>query len=532
MKAPGEVPIIICCAEDDEPVLAKVLDELRREGLAPELVPGVELDSSLLTAAVDVAASDALFVLCTSAALDKGAVRRLIGLFSARSGPGQHIISTAFTPSRPLALLPAIRGALKEMRLTIARGGTSEQPPTSLLRDVVEAFVEPVPAQRPSPSRAQVPARDAPTSRAVPDARVDGPVDAPSRRQPAAPTTPVMPREEPRSNVVASPPVAASPSPVQPYRPPVAAVRSVDTAVPSEVDDDRGPSIEHRLSGVPAMPDSFVATDPQTSSARLKRLAATGGPAGRGPVFDEPRGNRMLLVFASVGIAGIVALALMQVLQPGESERSVPAVRGSGRSAPVEPSTTRVAPAASESPPREPTVAEPTVAAPAVAAPTVPAPTVAEPTTAEPDVPVPEPTVVAPVVEPEPLDGGGVPPAPAVVSKRDVDLAALALGLEERKLHRLGALWVTQETSEDNTWDDANRRCHGKRVNGVQGFRLPGSRELMKIRAAKLITTGTYWTREKRGTGDEALAIDASNGASNIYLTVEPSGRALCVRVL
>ena len=531
MKAPGEVPIIICCAEDDEPVLAKVLDELRREGLAPELVPGVELDSNLLTAAVDVAASDALFVLCTSAALDKGAVRRLIGLFSARSGPGQHIIATAFTPSRPLALLPAIRGALKEMRLTTARGGTAEQSPTSLLRDVVEAFVEPVSPQRPAPSRAQVPARDAPTSRAVPDARVDArvdaPVDAPSRRQPAAPTTPVVPREEPRSNVVESPPVAASPSPVQPYRPPVAAVRTVDEAVPSEVADDRGPSLEHRLAGVPAMPDSFVATDPQTTSARLKRLAATAGPAGRGPVFDEPRGNRMLLVFATVGIAGIVALALMQVLQPSESEQSVPAGKGSGRSAPVEPSTTRVTPATSESPPRSPTVAEPTVAAP-----TVPEPTVPEPTVAAPDVPLPEPTVVAPVVEPEPLGGGGVPPAPAVVSKRDVDLAALALGLEERKLHRLGALWVTQETSEDNTWDDANRRCHGKRVNGVQGFRLPGSRELMKIRAAKLITTGTYWTREKRGAGDEALAIDASNGASNVYLTVEPSGRALCVRVL
>ena len=200
MKPRGDIPIIICCAEDDEPVLAKVVDELRREGLSPELVPGIEFDSNLLAAAVDAAAAEALFVLCGSVALDKAALRRLTGLFSARSGPGQRIISTSFTPSRPLAVLPAIRGALKEMRLADEQASAAEMdtPSTAHLRDVVEAFVDPAPPPAPRVStRAEPPAAVKPVTHPseFPGRPFEG-VRPPANLPPApARAEPVVPRE-------------------------------------------------------------------------------------------------------------------------------------------------------------------------------------------------------------------------------------------------------------------------------------------------------------------------------------------------
>lgn len=510
MKPRGDIPIIICCAEDDEPVLAKVVDELRREGLSPELVPGIEFDSNLLAAAVDAAAADALFVLCGSVALDKAALRRLTGLFSARSGPGQRIISTSFTPSRPLAVLPAIRGALKEMRLADERASAAEMdtPSTAHLRDVVEAFVDPAP-----PSR--VPPRAEPVA---PPKPVTHPSEFPGRpfegvRPPAnLPPTPARPE------VVASrePAVAqgsgARPLPTRPL---------ADGAPQVVIDDGVGRSLEQRLSGVPAMPDSMVSTDPETSGVRFPRDERMGG-APRMPVFDEPRGNRMLLVFAGVGIAGIVALALLQLLQPAAEVPGVPAKRGAPPAAAAKAERAAKAPA----PPVQPVDAPPVVPAPTD---TVVPSTPAAPTTPTAVTPPVVPPTPATPTDPTP-PSGDVPPAPKAVSKRDLDIAALELAVGEGRLQRVGSLWVARAGDEDSTWDDAQRRCHGKRINGVQGFRLPGARELRKLRAAKVVSSGSYWTRETMG--DEAMAFDVASGTTSVFLTIEPNARALCVRLL
>lgn len=64
----------------------------------------------------------------------------------------------------------------------------------------------------------------------------------------------------------------------------------------------------------------------------------------------------------------------------------------------------------------------------------------------------------------------------------------------------------------------------------MQGFRLPGARELRKMRAAKVVSSGSYWTRETMG--DEAMAFDGETGATNVFLTIEPNARAVCVRLL
>ena len=89
MTGRADIPIVLCCAEDDEPPLAKVVDQLHREGMAPELVTGVELDAATFSASVDEARGPALYVICQSASLDRATARRLTGLFSARRGAGQ-----------------------------------------------------------------------------------------------------------------------------------------------------------------------------------------------------------------------------------------------------------------------------------------------------------------------------------------------------------------------------------------------------------------------------------------------------------
>jgi hypothetical protein len=489
VKARGEIPIIIFCAEDDEAVLAKVVDELRREGLAPELVPGVEFDGNLLTAAVDGAAGETLFVLCGSATIDKAAVRRLTGLFSARCGPGHRIISTQLTPSRPLAVMPAIRGAIKEMRLAGEASESDEPVPestTSHLRDVVEAFADPPPRR--------VPARP--------------PAERPATREPSRPVQSAAPavRETPPQTAPAATPRRSAPA-------------SSDASPQAVVNDDVVRSIEQRLAAVPAMPDSLVSTDPSASGLHARRAPPAGESSGRRPVYDEPRGNRMLLVFAGVGIAGILALALMQLLQPSPS-----------------PATGTRAPAKANAPEK----AEPPTKAPETKVATPPPETKVEPPPETKVEPPPDAKVEPPPdakVEPppdakvEPPPPPDVPPAPVAVSRRDRDLAALELGRSEGKVDKLGSLWVVKGSDDDGTWEDAQRKCGGRRVNGVHGFRLPGLRELKKIRAAGVIASGNYWTRDKR-EADEAIAYDAGSGTTNVYLTIEPNARAICVRVL
>jgi len=288
------------------------------------------------------------------------------------------------------------------------------------------------------------------------------------------------------------------------------------------IDEDNTRSLERRLAGVPSMPDSMVSTDMMGSSAHIPRAAAS-----RSAMFDEPRGNRLLLLFAGVGIAGILALAAMQLLQP----RTEPAPsRAPARTAAAPESTTTTTIASANAPAA---VVAPTVPAeaPAVPAPATPGGTAEAP--AGTDV-APIGTDASPPQTPTatPPSISTPPAAPGVQSRRDLDLAALELGVTEGKLVRLGRLWATRgAVAEDTTWDDAVRRCRSRRINGMQGFRLPGARELRKLRAARVITAGTYWTRDTYGAGDEAIAFDGATGVTSEYPTTEPAGHALCVRL-
>ncbi len=507
MKARGDIPIILCCSEDDEPALAKVVDELLREGMAPELVPGVEFDPNLMSAAVDNAGVDALFVLCISPALDKGAARRLTGLFSARSGQGQRIISTAFTPSRPLAILPAIRGALREMRLTEAQQSLDEEPIErgSNLRDVVEAFADPLPS----------------TPVQIPVATVDAEALARELAMGMAEAEAILQRREQehaRSDVRRARTRGTPATPVpRTSAPPSAA------AAPRAHVEPIGGTIESRLESALPHVEALV-TDGEPS----RKIPRSMIPAPGRALADEPQGNRWLLAFAGIGIAGIVVLALLQLFRPGPPE-AAPRAGARGAAVPAsttEPSSTRKdgdreAPTTAAVP--EPPVADGDTKVPSDAKAAVAA-DAKSPDTTTPDAKTPDAKTPA---EPTNLP----PPPKGAVSKRDVQEAALTLAVQEGRLVKVGKLFVQRALPEELTWTEANTRCQGRRVNGIGGFRLPVVSELKRLRAAMLLGSGSWWSR-KKAADDEAVALDAASGATNVYLTIEPAGRAICVRTL
>lgn len=131
----SRLPIVLCCAEESEVALVAVVDALHRDGHAPEVVPGVETDTSLLTAATDRVRGPALFVLCQSDDLDRFQVRRLEGLFSARKGPAHRMITVEVAQRSTAAIVSEVRAAAREV--SHGRGGRDDDD-GSYMRDVVK----------------------------------------------------------------------------------------------------------------------------------------------------------------------------------------------------------------------------------------------------------------------------------------------------------------------------------------------------------------------------------------------------------
>jgi hypothetical protein len=512
----SSVPIFLCCAEDSEVFLVMVVDALRKEGMAPEVIAGVDTEPTLLSGLVDRHDGAALFVLCQSDELDKAQTRRLTGLFSARKGPCQRIITVQLYESRPLSILPGIRSGVKEVLKARAKeAGPRDSGERVNLREVVgpvgvsalrqsSTYRPPVPRDDQLPDLdgidgAEALARELHEEMVAAEAILDrrgnhrreSPRESPRKspretvelpKQAAAVSAPVRPKTPPQEPAESEPtPQRVSPAPDDTKREPGAPAVLLDTralaAVPMdalEVSDDD----DLELDTSPGSTAGEVTGPHSSTSASLT-------PSRRSPVG----------LVAAVGGACALGLIAFSVVQRGD---------------PSQDGGTRTGHAAARSEPGEP----------------VPTP----------EREKPEPTAEPPggeaVEAPDEDDsiaarGRSVPPPPPPV---DDDVAAINEAITDGHMRALDSILMLPPTTDTMTWDFARDHCRRQRVAGIGEWRMASKAELNRLRRARLLPTGSYWSRQKGESDDEALAWDARSGRWVVWLTVEPNARALCVR--
>ncbi len=573
------LPIVLCCAEESEVALVAVVDVLHRDGFAPEVVPGVETDSALLTDAADRIQGAALFVLCQSEDLDRFQVRRLQGLFSARKGPFHRMVTVDVPPRQAVGMLPAVREAASKVAGGV--GTYDEEDDGRYMRDVVmPTSVAAVPgAGVPEPPRRS---RAAPRSAVleprgisekalgldgeteIVDPRDYGPTDASQVPEPD-----VLISTDPSTDELAQEAFDPTPS----------------DGVPSEVAEDypvvagSGSNIE---SGGAARPVSWARSGPveiervvrpskadpraEEDTSPLPRASTPIDLAPLPPEEAAPperkAGRILLLLLAAGGMATVVGMAVLHGTAPagvGPGHQTV-----AQRGAPVRPAadetpagsgpaaihvvpTARGPAAVVEPPPPDPAVQAAngaTTSTSATPGSTSGAESGAQTSDAAADGagsggPAVDSASGAAVAEPPPaaVDDPGtghapppaVPPPPTAEPTAGLVDATIDAAIAGGRVKQVDQLLVLSVGGGTTTWDDAANRCRRRKFEGLRGWRLPSKSQLNKIRKAKALGGGSYWSRTVVG-GDEVYALDAGSGRMNMWLKIEPNAKAVCVR--
>ncbi|MCH9683943.1 MAG: hypothetical protein K0V04_21095 [Deltaproteobacteria bacterium] len=555
------LPIVLCCAEESEVALVAVVDALHRDGHAPEVVPGVETDSALLTEAADRMHGAALFVLCQSQDLDRFQVRRLQGLFSARKGPYHRMVTVDVPPMQATGMLPAVRDAARSV--VERRGMGDEEDDGRYMRDVVmPTSVAMVPGagvpEPPRRARGGAPPVAEPRGISREALGLDGETEIIDPKDLGPPAVPVP-----------EPDVLISTDPTDELQ------RSTfdDTpgdGVPSEIPEDLAvvgeseSGVETR--GVPGSTSwarsgpvevdrvaRTTRTDPRAEAdARPLPSASTpidvGMPPEPLPPVQEPRrtGRVVLLLLAAAGMAAVVGMAVLHGSAPQGAgplhqtvaERGAPVVE---TPADDEPGQTEpvviVEPRKPEAVPPPDLGAIPTAAGSSTGGTSAAsgdgdeAGTESGATTAaEPDSGSPEP----PATPASPTTGAGgkpssVPPPPSAQASADLLAATIDAAIEAGRLTDVDGVLVLSVGGGTTTWDEANGRCRRRRFEGLRNWRLPSKGQLYRLRKAKALRGGSYWSRSVVG-GDEVYALDAGSGRMNMFLKIEPNAKAICVR--
>ena len=63
----------------------------------------------------------------------------------------------------------------------------------------------------------------------------------------------------------------------------------------------------------------------------------------------------------------------------------------------------------------------------------------------------------------------------------------------------LDELLISRAGNGTMTWDDAAAKCKRRKVEGMRGWKLPSKGQLIKLRKAKLLQGGSYWSRSMVG---------------------------------
>lgn len=561
----SRLPIVLCCAEDSELALGAVVDALRDEGFAPEVLSGVELDPGLLTSTVDRVREPAVFVLCQGDRLDRGQVRRLEGLFSARKGP-QHCMVTVELPRRPgPAVVEVVRAAARDM----SRGSPDpDLDDGHYMRDVV------MPSSVAAVPGATVPARAAPSR--APAAPVvpspEGISDEALGLSDDGDTEVVDPLELERGPQGPSPDVQIATDAHE-----VEAERSFGDGVPLEVPDDypvvgessqdveirgapgrlgwdhSGPVEVERVARPPHADPRAEADDRPLPSASSPIEIGVPPPAGATPEAPRRGARVLLLLVAATGMLGVVTMAVLHATAPvgvgpgrGMVERRVPAAAHDPADGAPEPRD-RPAVAVAAGPVEGGNGAHAGSGSDGPAT-TDPGDELAGGTATsdggtEAEAPPLEGASPGAQAEPgETLEAGDdaqdpapegtvkmVPPPPSVDASREQLEAAIEAAVADGRLHAVDPLLALPTGPGTITWDEASRRCKRRTLEGLRSWRLPSKAQLVQLRRAQVLTSGTYWSRTAVGD-DEVYVLDATTGRMDQSLKIEPNARAICVR--
>jgi len=471
---PEFVPLYLCCAEENEVALVALVDELRRESFKPAVVSGVDIDASGFLAAIDEAGATGLFVVCCSRELDSAQARRLSGLFSARRGPRQRLVTVSLPRFNAVAVLPEIRAAMHRLfEHGEDVGPDTDGPARALLRDVVG--LTPVSAVR---SRA--------TAKRAPDRwSTDGQYASGSSQR----------------RVFDSHDVRDLPGGDGPGLP-----RAQGWAVPRVSDDEFESQVTKRV--VPRARSPVAPPLGGTVRNPSDRPEVQGAKTGDRPVVGvTDRSTSRIVLFAALG--GMAALAVMAVLylmgDPGRSAGDPPDVQASvatrrdafiaKRSAAVDASD-----GSSATKPVDPVVTARR--------------------TEEEDVRESVPSERNRSVQ----SSVPIPPSPP---GRNLD-PRIEKALAQGRLQATDEMLYLEPRREPSSWEDAQAFCRQRKVNGVGGFDLPTRAQLARLKPR--VGSELYWSRTKGEHDDEAYALDGATGRYNVYLLVEPAAKAVCVR--
>lgn len=459
-----EVALTLACAEDDELALLPVIEALKERGIRPEVVPGVDREPTMLGRAVDNG-KPGLFLVCRSRLLDEGTFRRLEGLFSARRGPGQDLLSIEVDGvDRTVDAILERVAAFSGQDLVTGEHDLDEEASGENFRDVVQIrSVGDIAA--PGATRSRTPA----------------PPEDPERARRASPKPQHEPQPE-RKRKPRSP--GAQPQRSQPPadRPAAQAKRSTAPSKPARDKTEREPQGIRREPAAPDLGDKETDKEGREPKWLVPVVAVAVLTFGAllvyrfvlAPGSRNGRGNQM----AATNEGG----AQSPAASTAGPESSVDTTEGSGGAATGDAPTASSGPAGTGE-------SEDSGAA----------------TT----------------------EGGEEPDPPGDESERIEN--AIAKG----KMRALDLLIVLPKGPE-LSWREAVDYCTLRRVGGVDGFRLPTSKELRNIRKARMLQTGDlYWSGtldRQAGTGsDHVLALNDKN---RLVPTAkdEPNGRPVCVR--
>jgi len=417
------VSIVLCCATEDEPTLGQLIAVLNGEGLRARVLAGIDEEPRMLGAVMDADKSATVYVVFETRVLDRGLVRQIEGVFSARRGPSDQLVVRR-SDGRQRPLLFDIRGAADRALLGVAP--MSPRDSGSGMRDVVgvtqvSAFSRP-PTSSPHSLSDPERARGRRSRRPSNGSEVVAPEGVEARRRPLAGEGEARKVQWTGAWIVRA-----------------AGSALVVLALASIVYLSRG-----RPESTPSLylDDEFRARS--SSASRIVKAGITTAPAReavtkpvsaeRLPVAREAMNEAVLLIDST---------STSTSTDPGRS------------SSPQDP------------------------------------------------------------------DSGEV-------------LKAVARAIRLGRLHALDDLLYIDIDPQETTWAEAVNRCRARRYFGVQGFRVATVGELKKLRRARRLGPGRYWSTTLASTSGEprrhVLVIDRSVGRARSVSRREHA-RRICVRL-